>query len=396
MEWVADDGEEILDTAPVRRRPPGWVMLVVVAVVAVAAVSVGFALNHHDRPPAASPRRPHVATSPGAPTSAPVRRSAHPLAPDVRRTGFRLLGVHAAWELFGRGAGFVVRIQLARGRITTTPVPLLASTGPVSFVVSGSQALVRPLDSVPGYVVTDGKPAHGASGALAAGGPVLPGPMPNSFWAPDRRGRVVLVDGTGRPVVPRRTIRIPGEGFPQPDGSGYVLNETARGSYDERPGHRILITHGSVLGVGPAGWLTASCERGRCRYVVVDAAGSRRSVRIHARPGTLRGSTPGLISPDGSRVALVTSQGVELVDLTTGAVATVMRGVDSQAAADGQLVWSPDSRWLIVVRAGGVFAIRTPHRVVVGRPVAPIVRTLGVRLPPVLQVAVRPAIRQTG
>ena len=78
--------------------------------------------------------------------------------------GHRLLGVRAGWELFGLGPSEVVRIQLARARITRTVFPGPQSSGPVTLLAGPYQAIVRPLDYVPGYLV----PMAGSRGRCAA------------------------------------------------------------------------------------------------------------------------------------------------------------------------------------------------------------------------------------
>ena len=45
------------------------------------------------------------------------------------------------------------------------------------------QAIIRPLDNVPGYVVPDGRPARPLTGMLARGDLLLPGPSPAEEWA---------------------------------------------------------------------------------------------------------------------------------------------------------------------------------------------------------------------
>jgi hypothetical protein len=99
--------------------------------------------------------------------------------------GHPLLGVRAGWQLFGlaRGRSYpwpgeVVRIQLAAGRITETRFPALLSTGPVTLLAGRHQAIVRPLDYVPGYLVPDGARSVPLRGALQNGGIVSPGPRP--------------------------------------------------------------------------------------------------------------------------------------------------------------------------------------------------------------------------
>ena len=54
------------------------------------------------------------------------------------------------------GPDGVVRIELARGRITRTAVPPVDSSGPISFLAGPGSAIVRPLDAVAGYAVPDG------------------------------------------------------------------------------------------------------------------------------------------------------------------------------------------------------------------------------------------------
>jgi hypothetical protein len=94
----------------------------------------------------------------------------------VRNLDHSLLGVSSGWELFGRSDGEVIRVQPARGRITRTRVPALASTGPVTFVVTATSAMIRPIDSVPGLLVPDGHPARQMPTDVSTGGPLFPGP----------------------------------------------------------------------------------------------------------------------------------------------------------------------------------------------------------------------------
>ena len=124
--------------------------LVVAAVITVAVRGV----SHQPRPAAKPPP--------------PMR---------VTVVGHRLLGVTGGWELFARGPDDLLRIQLAQGRITWTYVPPLETASPeVAFVVGAHEAVIRPSDFVPGYVVPDGGQARPLTGVLADGGPLVPGP----------------------------------------------------------------------------------------------------------------------------------------------------------------------------------------------------------------------------
>jgi hypothetical protein len=305
----------------------------------------------------------------------------------VTEAGHRLLGVTAGWQLFGYGPAGLVRVQLARGRITRTVVPALDSTGPVSFAVGPNEAVVRPLDNVAGYLVPDGHPARSLSGALRHGGTVIAGPRPGTVWL--QAGfqvtslSLVRLDGSWTGV----SMRLPpgGPSLPVPDGQGFALvsGASSRDLYDVRPGrfHRIA---GSLAAVGPTRWLTVDCRRHRrCSYVVLDPPGGARRML----PGLAeRPSGPlGIIAPDGSAAAVLRSVGgqltLRLINLASGADRRVAVPVYQESLGAQALAWSPDSRWLLIVTARGYLAAvnaRTER-----------VEGLGVTLPPVSQIAVR-------
>jgi hypothetical protein len=305
----------------------------------------------------------------------------------IREAGHRLLGVTASWELFGYGPAGLVRVQLARGRVTRTVVPALDSTGPVSFVVGPNQAVVRPLDNVAGYLVPDGHRARRLSGALSHGGTVIPGPRPGTVWL--QAGyqvtslSLVRLDGSQTGV----SLRLPpgGPSLPVPDGQGFALAFGASSGdlHDVRPGgfHRIA---GSLAAVGPTRWLTVDCRRHhRCSYVVLNpAGGARRMLPGRAeRPG----GSLGVIAPDGAAAAVLRSVGgqltLRLINLASGADQRVAVPMYQESSGPQALAWSPDSRWLFIVTARGYLAAvnaRTER-----------VEGLGVSLPPVSQITVR-------
>ncbi len=348
-----------------RRGRSGWLLIAcggvlaaVVAVVAVVVIGHGNKLPR-TRPAGAGEVRPH------------------------------LLGIRASWELFGYGSGSVVRIQFAAGRITRTAVPPVLSSGPVSFVVGPHQVIIRPLDFVPGYLVPDGRPARLLRGALAHGGTVIPGPQPETVWV--QAGfqvtsmPLVRMDGTEVGVF----LRLPpgGPWLAIPDGRGYVLvgSGDPGGLYDVRPGgsHRIA---GMLAAVGPTRWLIVDCHAGhRCSNIVVDQAGGARHILPGPSAEPEPGTAPGVIAPDGSAAAVMRVSGdqvtLHLLNLVSGADQQISVPLDQGSAADQTLAWSPDSRWLFIVAAGGELAAvnaRTRH-----------VEGLGVELPPIGQIAVR-------
>ena len=330
-----------------------------------------------------APSVPAVArtTPPGA------ERTAPPVT--VTTLGHPLLRATSGWELFGRGDGAVVRIQPARGRITRTTVPALLSGAPVSFVVTADRALVRSLDRVPGYVVPDGRAARALPPALSDGGPAFPGPDGHAVWVQSGdAGRSVMVlravdDGRVRAAIPVPTESSPFE--VSSDGAGYLVFRATGGLYDATPSGLRRITAGALLAVGPTRWLTLECDdRHRCRPAVIDrGTGARRAV-----PATLSANAPpGVIAPDGATAALFDAAPdgtvtLYLLDLASGRSRPIDWPIE-QAVGDGTAVWSPDSRWLFSAGAdGAIYAVdRATARVT----------PLGVSLPALTQLAVRPA-----
>jgi hypothetical protein len=179
------------------------------------------------------------------------------------------------------------------------------------------------------------------------------------------------------------------------DGRGDVLVTDGHFDvYDAGPGWDRPV-HGTVVAVGPAAWLVDVCDAlyRHCRDEVVDViTGSLRAL-----PGPASAGVPyyfswppiGVISPDGSTAA-VSENGhggrltVHLIDLRTG----VTTDLDVPVSAPGgnaneqSMAWSPDGRWLFVATAGGQLVAVNPR--------SDRAESLGVRLPPVDQVAIRP------
>lgn len=363
---------------PGRRRLRTLGLPVVLAAVVIAAV---IARVNGTSGTVAAPSPSPSAAAP-APPPEPAATSGPPV---VTEAGHPLLGVTAGWELFGRGPDGIVRIELARGRVTRTPVPPVGSSGPVSFLAGPGIAIIRPMDAVTGYAVPDGQPAQTLQGPLAAPGPALPGPDRAQLWVPQQNGgetyAMVLVGFDGRPgglsiVLPPIT-----GGYAQPDGGGHLMVEAVGGTYDIRPGSVRRITTGQVVAAGPTGWLTRECDAQlNCSTVFVD----RDTWTSHVLgPAILNTAAPGLISPDGRTAAIpiqdAGSTTIHLVDTATGK--------DRRLAAplpvsdDASIVWSPDSRWLFIAATDAhLHAIdRTGHD-----------HDLGVRLPILNQLTIRP------
>lgn len=387
VEWLDRGEPEVLEgTGRVGRRWPAGVLL---ALVAVAAAAVIAGLHHGSAPPAARTPPPQTGpvTAPSSPAGRPGRAGGALPPVVVSEVGHPLRWGAADWELFGRGAGVVVRIEPALGRVTRTVVPGLLSSGPVSFLATADGVLVRPLDRVPGYAIPDGRPARSLGGLLIGGGPLYPGPRPGQVWVPVDGGsplRMVLAEVDGRPTGTRVDIPVNNAGPVRPDGAGYLLVTGTGGVYDARPSGLRRITTGALLAVGPTRWLTVDCDdRDRCVLVVTDRVSGARHVLAPSTsdPNVLSG----VISPDGKTAAVLRNApagpSLDLINLLTGAERPLPVHADQDGFNDGTLVWSPDSRTLFTVDAGGALLTvdAQTHRV----------RTVALQLPPLTQLAAR-------
>jgi hypothetical protein len=380
--------DEIVEFGGGRAAGRRWVprallaCLVLAAVVTIAVRGVG----HQARSAAQGPAPPP-----------PLR---------VTIVGHPLLGVSAGWELFARGPDDLLRIQPAQGRIIQTYVPALETGSPdVAFVIGANEAVIRPADLVPGYVVPDDGQARPLAGLFADGGPMIPGPAGSqAAWVttgPPTSPSLSLVRLTGHRSGPSIRFQPGGPQLPATavsDGRGDVLVTTGSFEvYDTGPGWDRLLP-GMVVAVGPTEWLVDACNvlYTNCRYEVVDiASGSQRALPGPAPADPYYYSWPptGVISPDGSTAAvadygptgLVTAH---LIDLRTGAVRDLnvpLGGPSNDLPLGGanqySMAWSPDGRWLFVAASGGKLVAVDPRT---GR-----AEGLGVRLPAVDQVAIR-------
>jgi hypothetical protein len=351
--------------------------LVLVAVVTIAVRGAG----HHARPTAKAPP--------------PLR---------ILTVGHPLLGVTAGWELFARGPDDLLRIELAQGRIIQTYVPSLETASPeVAFVLSPHEAVIRPFDLVPGYVVPDGGQARPLTGLLADGGPMVPGPAgSNAAWVtsgPSTSPALSLVTLTGHRSGPSIQLQPGGPQLPATavsDGRGDVLVTDGNfGVYDTGPGWDRPVP-GTVIAVGPTTWLVDACDAQyrRCRNEVVDIVSGSRRVLPGAAAYYFTWPPTGVITPDGSTAAVAENGRngrltVHLIDLRTGAVRDLNVRLGPPGgdlplgdASEQSMAWSPDGRWLFVAASGGKLVAVNPRT---GQ-----AESLGVSLPAVDQVAIRP------
>jgi hypothetical protein len=372
------DQSDVVEFGSGRRPRRPWLVpsVVGVALVAAGAVALSQATGHH--------RHPKPAQPPAA-------------AVTVTKVGPHLLGIHAGWELFARGSDKMVAIQPAAGRITTTRVPRLGSDSPeVAFIVGAHDAIIRSFDEVPGYVIPDGKPVRRLTGPLAARvpGPLLPGPQPGQLWAtPATAGdnALLLLGQDGKPTG--ISARLPPRGaLPAtaiPDGRGDALILAGNNvTYDVGPTSYRQV-QATILAVGPSRWLGFTCHETKCRNVVIDpVTGAQHPIPPHPAPLVPAFSWPslGVTAPNGSVAAVLVYNTPQvllyLLNLSTGA-AKLVRVTMPLTPGYQAMAWSPDSRWLFVAAAyGKLVAVDARTGMATG---------LGVRLPPVTQVAVRPA-----
>ncbi len=377
------DGPEVLEFGTTRwraRRWPGgrwpggrwpggrWPAGLAVGALAVvlAGAAVGYGLRPHNRPRGDRP-------------AGQAARS----AVQVTETGHRLLGMRPGWDLLGLGPAGLVDIQPGRGRIIKTAVRL-DSTGPVSLVAGPGQAVVRPLDFVPGYLVPAGQPPRRLPAPLSGGGVVVvPGPWAGLVWivAAERHQMSLYSLATRATVL---SVPLPRDAGWQasPDGRGEVRLQIGGSAYDAGPGGVRAVTTGMVAAVGPAGWLVVQCRTGGpCANVLINpATGMQRPLPGHV---VATDGSAGVISPDGAAAALFASGAgehdlLQLVDLASGRITTLPVTVQGPLGSRA-LAWSPDSRWLFTVADNGQLrAIDTTT----GR-----VHRLGVTLPPVIALA---------
>lgn len=388
IEWLDVGSAE--GGVPPRRPWPRWLTLAATGAVVAVVVAI---LNLAHRDPAAAPTSAAPATPASATTSASQTSATAPpplTAVSVTQLGHPLLNTTAGWEPFGRGPGVLVRIEPAAGRITRTAIPDLRSGGPVYLVAGSDRVIVRPLDNVPGYVVPDGRPAEQLSPVLNLDGPVFPGPAPDRMWvrpADDHQPVMALATLDGRRLADFVPVPAGSSSFEAvADGSGYLLYTGIGGVYDARPDGLRRISTGALLAVGPTGWLAVECDaRYRCRTVLISRANGLQRI---VADGALSRDWRGVISPDGATAAVLTSGpngavGLALIDLAHGHVRRLPDLAVTQEPLNGAMVFSPDSAWLFVVTPDGTVSVVNPRTAAVS--------PLGVSLPALSQLVLRPA-----
>lgn len=362
---------------PVRRVPARALALAVVAVVAVV-LAVVLSPDKDDQWQAGRDAGITETT-----TKEPVITTESPTKPQTSTAELTLSG---DWEIIAYADGELVRIELHSGKVTRTPVNQLPAEPPISLLATRDRVLVRSWDNGHVALVPDGKPARPNGGLIGSGMVVLPGPEPGQLWTqrPTTDG-MVLTPATLNGDKAGPAVRLPSGFFvTTSDERGGVLVDGVNGTYAaDRSGIR-RITDGAVLAIGRDHLLTEVCdERARCHNEVVDRTdGTVRQLGSRFAKDRL---TEGKISVDGRYAAMVPANvdgdlESHLVDLRTGR-SHVLEVNPGEAHTPSAMAWSPDGNWLLVVSDGDIQVVD---------PVSRQVRSLGVRIPGVEAVAVRP------
>jgi hypothetical protein len=228
---------------------------------------------------------------------------------------------------------------------------------------------------------------------LGSGGIALPGPDAKHVWfdsGDERRTAMALESLEGVPAGVRMTIPSTALGPVISDGNGYVMFSGIGGVYEARPTGLDRITTGTVAAVGGGRLLAVECnDEYRCSTVVLGLRDGSRHVIGAGFPPTY---SVGSIAPDGRRAA-VFDQGqsgvtqLRLFDLRTGRTTPVRLSM-TQPLEDGAVAWSPDSAFLFALDSAGDVRAVDPRTGAVS--------DLGVALPPLNQIVVRPALPSAG
>lgn len=297
---------------------------------------------------------PLLASRRGRATTGPVSFTDHAFA----------LASTVPWELFARSDDdFLYRIRLGNGQVARTDTSRSGPGGPASLVVGPHQVFVSSSGRGPGAVVPDARPARALPGALRRAEQLFPGP-PGYLWAlslsDTTSSKVVLTSYAG---VPQHTVVKLAGATPQPDGAGNLLL-TGGGGVDEasRIGVRRLTT-GRVAAVGPHHYLIDSCDSSTaCSTYLYDRRSHTRR-RVAAADTTSQ--TTGSVSPNGHQAALLrispTGQpSARLLDLTDGTEhGLTCPGDMSGMGVAFNMLWTPDSRWLLALCSGRITVLDT-------------------------------------
>lgn len=340
------DQPEILDTGP--RSRVGLVVIAVACCLLLIGV-VGW----------------RVTTGRSAPSDLPSGRDSSaavgptPGARKVSTARLGWLGATTDYDVFLRTDQDVYRYHPRTDTVVRTPVPELASGGPLSFIPLTGSVLIAPMDLVPGYLVSD----VGAVRRYGNGGQTLPGPGAGQIWSEQSHEGAVSMRlaqlGHSRARQPGDSngtvLKLPrgrSDRSVAADGQGYLVVTNEDGSYDGahvlRPGHQQRLIGGRLVAAGPSRLLVT---RKGCKSACTVRVLGPDYVPVDNQPRQGLTVDPdeakGVVAADRMTAAVSPNpdEPIVLFDLHTGE----QIHTDIKVAVDQGLALSPDGRWLFAV-----------------------------------------------
>ena len=328
---------------PERARRPGWIWVGLAAAGCAVWATVASG-THRPRPhPSTTPTTPTTAANWVTPTSLPVDRLAA-----LESRLWSTLGDVGSGRFAVVVDGRLYLLDAVPGHAEATPVGLpygdvrIDEQSGSSFLVSTSQQTL--VSTTPVRTVT-----------LSASDTPLKAVAPRQWWLlrddgsiRDERGGV-----TRRPPVPLRIVAAVNDGFVAlaPPEFRWVLWSGTTVRPLAPPGYQLLVT-GPRVAVFKSG-----CGYNGCALEFVDLPD--RTVtenRLQSVPQFAE------MSPDGSRLALATTQGdVMILDTGTGGVIAEAPKASPENAAL-PISWTPDGRTLLVVGTDDIQIVRAVGR----------------------------------
>jgi hypothetical protein len=364
--WFSVDpnGRPEEEASRARRRPSFLAVLLGLVVVAIAVVAW---VNHSDAsrptstptPPSSTPSASASGRSATDTSPLPTRIGAQP--PATSSLGGAPLGRTAPWDLFILRTDELVRIEMATGRMTSTPMQLPEGSVLIPF---SDRVLAQDVYDGTGRVVGEDGRDRAAAGFPAGFLAPVPG-KDRVWWAPTDccAGAPVEQRGADGRVVAGTAVALPPDMWPgsiRSDGDDALVVDGTDGAYRLDGSGLRRITTGVVLGAARRGWVVNECDDAHvCRLALVDRAGYAR----HDLGPGLVSPLGGSMDPTGHLAVVIENRDTGnvsfLVDLDTG-VRTQVAGVSPVTGPSdaAPVVWSPGSRWFVVSDAAvGVVAV---------------------------------------
>ncbi len=356
------------DERPTRRGPSFLTVLLGLVVVAIAVVAW---LNRSSEDRATVTPSPTTTTTPTTPTPSDSLTPTPDTSQSVTTSPGRRapLGPTTPWNLYALVGSQIVRVEMATGRTTTLRTPLLGEEGtPMAIVPLPGRVLVQAAygAGTNAFFVSDADfSARSSTGGGFTAGLTFAALGTQRLWfsrTDDNVNRLDLLDLAATPVR-GGSVTLPGDLFAdsaRSDGGLAVLVDGIDGAYRVEGAAIRRITTGILIARSDAGWLVSECDdEHRCALSFVD----RRTLARRAL-GPFLGSQyqGGSISPDGRRAVVVeateSSSQAHVIDLVTGTRRPVARVTPSYGPGgnSANVVWSPDSRWLVLVTDTGTVA----------------------------------------